>query len=320
MWWRVRETASASTATVPAVARGVVRSKAIQRVRAALFLVILGVSTAGTAAAIGWWVREGVSWWSVVALSVGYVLSMIGVEVGIHRLAAHHAFKAPSAVRAALYALGSSAAQGPVLYWAANHRRHHKHSDEAEGDPHSPGLVGERRTFGGLVRAHLGWVFHEETTNNWKWAPDLIKDPLVARMQQTYWLWVLAGLAVPTALGLLLDGERGAIEGLLFGGFARLFFVNHVVWGVNSIGHTFGAQPFKSGDDSRNNVLLAVFGLGSGWHNNHHAFPSAVTTQVKAWQFDPCGWFVSTLAVLRLATDLQPISPELVERKRRDVS
>jgi stearoyl-CoA desaturase (delta-9 desaturase) len=50
-----------------------------------------------------------------------------------------------------LYLLGCLASQGPPLWWASKHRRHHKHCD-TELDPHSP------QAFSKLY-AWLGWVW-----------------------------------------------------------------------------------------------------------------------------------------------------------------
>ncbi len=35
--------------------------------------------------------------------------------------------------------------------------------------------------------------------------------------------------------------------------------------------HIWGSQPYDSGDNSRNNPLVALLVFGDGWHNNHHA-------------------------------------------------
>src|SRR6266508_4400005 len=66
---------------------------------------------------------------------------LIGVEVGFHRLFSHRSYRAHPAVRVGLAILGSMAFQGPVIWWAATHRRHHTYSDKP-GDPHSPHLQG----------------------------------------------------------------------------------------------------------------------------------------------------------------------------------
>jgi stearoyl-CoA desaturase (delta-9 desaturase) len=50
----------------------------------------------------------------------------------------------------------------------------------------------------------------------------------------------------------------------------------HGVASVNSLAHLAGEQPFATADGSRNNPWVALFTLGEGWHNLHHAFESSV--------------------------------------------
>jgi stearoyl-CoA desaturase (Delta-9 desaturase) len=294
---------------------GVVRSKALQRGRVIFLSLVLVVSTVGTAAGVVRWVAGGIHLAELALFLIFYVATMLGVEVGYHRLGAHRAFGGPKVVRGVLGVMGSMAGQGPLLYWSANHRRHHKYSDES-GDPHSPGPAGGKPSLRGLLHAHVGWIFDEETTNSGRWAPDLLKDPLTMWLHQTYVLWLALGLALPTGIGFLIGGADGALGAFVWGGCARMFLVNNIVWGINSIGHTWGSQPFRAGDGSRNNVVLAVLGLGAGWHNNHHAFPSAATTKVDAWHVDPCHWVLRGLEMVGLVDGLQRVEPELVQRKR----
>ena len=42
----------------------------------------------------------------------------------------------------------------------------------------------------------------------------------------------------------------------------RVFFVHHATWAVNSVCHLWGTRPFQTRDESRNNPLVAVVGLG----------------------------------------------------------
>src|SRR5207244_7852025 len=70
---------------------------------------------------------------------VMYTLTVVGIGTGFHRLITHRSFSVAVPLRIVFAILGSMAAQGPVLFWAAVHRRHHAHSDQ-EGDPHSPYL------------------------------------------------------------------------------------------------------------------------------------------------------------------------------------
>ena len=55
----------------------------------------------------------------------------------LHRYWSHKGFQCGRAVQFVLYVLGCMASQGPPLWWASKHRRHHAHCDTDE-DPHSP--------------------------------------------------------------------------------------------------------------------------------------------------------------------------------------
>lgn len=53
----------------------------------------------------------------VIVLAVGlYALTILGVEVGFHRLFSHHAFETTTPIRILLAILGSMAAQGGVVF------------------------------------------------------------------------------------------------------------------------------------------------------------------------------------------------------------
>src|SRR5262249_44180268 len=153
------------------------------------------------------------------------------------------------------------AAQGPVLYWAAIHRRHHSCSDR-QGDPHSPHLDRGEGIFGllgGLWHAHLGWLFAHEVTDWGRFITDLLRDRGLFLVNRLYFLWVVLGLAIPTVLGGILSGTWwGALMGFLFGGLIRVVLVHHVTWSVNSICHVYGTAPFRAPDESRNNAWIAL--------------------------------------------------------------
>src|SRR5262249_10905918 len=203
--------------------------------------------------------------------------------------------------------LGSMAAQGPVLRWVAVHRRHHQYSDE-EGDPHSPhhggrGILGLLR---GLWHAHMGWLFKADPPGLLRYVKELRQSMPVRAASALFPVWVLLGLLIPAGLGWLLEGSwLGAVFGLVWGGFARIFLVHHVTWSVNSVCHLWGKQPFRSRDESRNNALFGILALGEGWHNNHHAFPTSARHGLRWWPIDTRYWAIPLLAVLGLAWEVK---------------
>jgi stearoyl-CoA desaturase (Delta-9 desaturase) len=122
-----------------------------------------------------------------------YLFTGLGVTIGLHRLFTHRSFQTTTAMKALLAIAGSMAIQGPVITWVSNHRRHHAFADQ-DGDPHSPHLdegPGVRGVLKGLWHAHLGWLFGTEETVPERWAPDLLKDPVVRRVSRQFPLWVL---------------------------------------------------------------------------------------------------------------------------------
>ena len=89
-----------------------------------------------------------------------YLITGLGVEGGLHRYFTHRSFVASEPVKVFLAVAGSMAAQGPVIFWVANHRLHHAFAD-TDRDPHSPqpqgpGSWGRAK---GLWHGHIGWLF-----------------------------------------------------------------------------------------------------------------------------------------------------------------
>ncbi|HEY7157220.1 MAG TPA: acyl-CoA desaturase, partial [Gemmataceae bacterium] len=186
--------------------------------------------------------------WVHLGLLLGmYALTALGITVGFHRLFSHRAFETNRLVQLLLAALGSMAAEGPLLKWVALHRCHHQHSDQP-GDPHSPHQQG--RGFLGLLRglwhAHVGWVFRPDPPDLSRYVKDLRQSGLLRTASALFPLWVAVGLLLPAALGGLLTGTwMGALLGLLWGGLARIFLVHHVTWSVNSVCHLWGHRHFR---------------------------------------------------------------------------
>ena len=273
---------------------------------------VVPVGLLGMAAWLAW--GGALHWPDLVVLAVTYLLTGLGVTVGFHRLFTHRSFKTSPPMRALLAALGSAAIEGPVIEWVSNHRKHHRFSDQP-GDPHSPHVDrggGWRGALGGLLHAHLGWIFRgANLASRERYAKDLLADPVVRFIDRTFLLWVLAGLAFPFGLGVALSGSIvGGLTGLLWGGAVRIFFLHHATFSINSLCHFFGRRRFATGDESRNLLWLALPTLGEAWHNNHHAFPTSARHGLRWWQLDPSAWCITGLERLGLIWDVVRVTPE----------
>jgi stearoyl-CoA desaturase (delta-9 desaturase) len=282
-----------------------------------LLAVILPLLGLGAAAIFLWgW---GFSWVELGLLMGMYVLTALGITVGFHRLFTHHSFETYRVVQLVLGVLGSMTVEGPLLKWVALHRRHHHHSDQP-GDPHSPHLhgAGVLGVLRGLWHAHVGWVFQADPPDLDHYVKDLRRSTLLRVVSALFLIWVALGLVIPAVLGGLLTGTwAGAWYGLAWGGLARVFLVHHVTWSVNSVCHLWGQRPYRSHDQSRDNVVFGVVALGEGWHNTHHAFPTSARHGLRWWQIDVSYYVIRALAWVRLAWDVRLPSKQAQAAERR---
>jgi stearoyl-CoA desaturase (delta-9 desaturase) len=282
-------------------------------------LVTFGAPALATIVAIGTVPYVGPPSLAIIGLLIAfYVISVLGLEVGYHRHFTHRAFRAAPRLRAVLAVCGGMGASGPIIYWTATHRLHHVTSDDA-GDPHSPHLSGAglRRRLRGLWHAQIGWMLEgSQITNATVMAKDLLRDPQVVRLNRLYPASVALGLVVPTAAGWLLDRSwHGAMAGLLWGGFVRIFLVQLLYTGaLNSLCHWFGYRSFDTGDRSTNNPWLALVTMGESWHNNHHAFPASARLNFRAYELDMAGLLVGVFESLHWVWDVQRPSAIAIKR------
>jgi stearoyl-CoA desaturase (delta-9 desaturase) len=264
------------------------------------------------------WLGDVLAWQDLLILALFYMVVGSGITVGFHRLLTHRSFKVHRLTRAAFAALGSAAAEGPVIDWVATHRKHHQFSD-VDGDPHSPhghggGFAG---AFRGLVHAHIGWVFSDmEVADEQRYAKDLLADPWLVFVDRTFLLWVILGLAAAFGLGIGLTGTvTGGLEALLWGGAARIFLMHHATFSINSVCHFFGTRTYDTPDQSRNVFWLAIPTWGEAWHNNHHAFPTSYRHGLERWQIDPSAAIIRALEAVGLAWEVVRVDPKRRERK-----
>ncbi len=71
-----------------------------------------------------------VSWVDIGLLFGLLAITGLGITVGYHRYFTHGSFKAPCPVKIALAIMGSYALEGSINQWVADHRKHHKFSDD----------------------------------------------------------------------------------------------------------------------------------------------------------------------------------------------
>lgn len=244
-------------------------------------------------------------------------LTTTGIVVGFHRHFTHRSFQAATTVRVILAILGSMAGQGNVAFWVALHRFHHECSDTSD-DPHSPYFKGEKHLgkWEGLWHSYMGWTVDHELPNPLYYTSDILRDKVISKVNNLYFLWIAIGLLIPTLVGGILNGSwMGAFYGFLWGGLVRICLTQNLVWSITSIAHIIGNSPLESGDRSTNNIWIAIPTLGDSWHNNHHAFPHAAIVGWEWWQIDIAGWMIRALEKVGWVWDVKVPTPQMIAAK-----
>lgn len=303
----------------PGSPRGILRLTARElRLQRRITMVLTVLPAAGIVAAISAWWGSGIDGVDLAIMGGMYAFTGFGISVGYHRLFTHRSFTAARPVKALLAIGGSMAVQGSVISWVATHRRHHAYADQF-GDPHSPHLAqatGLRGVLLGLYHAHIGWLFDSVATDRKEYAPDMLADRTLYKIDRLFpWLTVFS-FALPAFLGLVITRSLGGmVTAFIWGSLVRIFALHHMTWSINSVCHFFGKEAYRARDESRNVWPMSVISFGESWHNNHHAFPWSARLGLRAWQIDP-GWYViRALKMLRLVRGVKV--PTRAQREAR---
>ncbi len=213
----------------------------------------------------------GVDAVALILCGVFYFARMFGVTAGYHRYFSHRTYKTSRVFQFFLAWLGCSAMQKGPLWWASQHRHHHRYSDTPD-DPHSP-------VVNSPWYSHIGWIFSSKhAATDWQAIRDWTRYPELRWLNRHHWV---PGLTLAAASFLI-----GGWSGLMWGFFVSTVVLYHATFAVNSLCHLFGRRRYATTDDSRNNLLVALFTFGEGWHNNHHHYQSSANQGFFWWEID----------------------------------
>ncbi|MFK4384601.1 fatty acid desaturase [Bradyrhizobium daqingense] len=245
---------------------------------------------------------SGVSWPAVAMCIVLYWLRMFAITAGYHRYFSHRAYSTSRTFQFALAFLAQSSSQKSVLWWAAKHRHHHLYSD-TEKDVHSPSQKG-------FVYSHVSWIFDRQHD-----ATDLTKISDFASYPELMWLhkFELLPAIVTAGLCFLIAGWSGLVVGF----FWSTVLLYHATFCINSLAHVHGQKRYVTGDNSRNNWLLALFTMGEGWHNNHHAYQSSAKQGFRWWEIDVTYYILVALSWLGIVWNLKTPPEQVLRNEQR---
>ena len=267
------------------------------------FLMLIVIPTLGTLTALYLAFLGQITWLDIILCISMVILTELGITMGFHRMLVHQSFIAHPIVKFILLMLGSMALQGPASNWASVHLKHHAHTDD-DDDPHSP-------TVKGWLHSHCGWIFtmaHDEHISaRQTFGKKFQQDKMVQFFDTTFFVWSMIGLFIPFLIG--------GLNGLLWGGFVRLFLALNFTWSVNSFCHIIGGRMFNTADKSKNNFIVGILAMGEGWHNNHHAFPRSAFHGMAWWQIDISGYIIRLLEIFHLVKNVYRVPNAVMQEK-----
>jgi stearoyl-CoA desaturase (delta-9 desaturase) len=236
-----------------------------------------------------------------------YFATGLSITVGYHRLFSHrsHSAKWPLVLFYAIFGAGSF--QNSILEWSSDHRRHHKMTDK-EDDPYSATR--------GFWYSHIGWILVEDENfaNNFSNVKDLQQSKIVMwQHRNVFLIGALSGLILPAIIGFAVGGLTGLVGCFVWAGLARVVFVHHGTFLINSAAHIWGTQPYSEDNSSRDSFWLAFLTFGEGYHNFHHTFQADYRNGHKWYHVDPSKWWIQSFKYLGLNSELKSTPNHSIE-------
>lgn len=291
----------------------------IQRVL--YFLVTTLIVVGGTVIAIGEFMASPLD--VLYAFPITLLIIALGVNTGYHMYFSHHSFDAVPAFKYLLAYLGSITCQDSIAQWVSNHKRHHRHTDAVDLDPHTPRQFGDNKwtmlTLG-LAWSTFAWKFSRTSTSKAFYSKELLSDTVINWFDKYYVAVSYSGFVIPFVLGYIVGGMELAIKWFAYFGALRVFmgyFFTEFV--VNGLCHCIGSSKFKTKGQPRNLGMISWLTLGTTLHHNHHAFPRALSPAIDG-EWDPMNLVYLVLERIGAISNLRAPSSEDVNLKKLEVS
>ena len=234
-------------------------------------------------------VFTGISTTALILLPIMFLSRSFFVTAAYHRYFSHKSYKLNRFWQFVFAFQAEASAQKGVLWWASNHRHHHRYSD-TDIDIHSP-----RK---GFWWSHVGWILSDKYKDT-----DLsaIKD--FAAYPELVWLDKHEGMP-PWIYGIAAFAI-GGWSGLVVGFVWSTVFLWHSTFLVNSAAHVFGRRRYDTTDTSRNSMLIALVTGGEGWHNNHHHYQASARQGFFWWEIDMTYYVLKAMSWVGIVKDLK---------------
>ncbi|XP_012276792.1 acyl-CoA Delta(11) desaturase [Orussus abietinus] len=236
--------------------------------------------------------------------------SIFGVTGGVHRYWSHRSFKAKLPLRIILLICYATAGHFRISHWVRLHRVHHKCS-ETDADPHN-----SKR---GFFFSHVGWLVlerHPEVRRQERLIDmsDVFSDPVVRIADKHFeFVKILFAYIVPIIVPVYLWNETW-YNALSINAIRYVLCIN-MIGSINSAAHLWGYKPYDKSIAPAQNIFVAHFAMGEGWHNYHHVFPwDYKAAEFGNYSLNLTAGLIDMFAKIGWAYDLKQPSKDLIKK------
>ena len=222
---------------------------------------------------------------TILWMLLAYLIIGINEQAFFHRMYTHRSWDCPEVFKTIGLLISTLSLLGPVIYWVALHRAHHRYNDTSK-DPHSP-----------LYMSNFKIQFLSSSLKiDIRNAADLMKNRkciffTVYYFEIIFFTWaILMFLMGPLNFFLIILGGTGL----------ALITANSINTWHHGQQYYFGQyQNNKIGTDTSKNDIITGYLTFDGWHNNHHhdpkSFDFGTGISHNKFEFDLCRIFLPFL-------------------------
>jgi stearoyl-CoA desaturase (delta-9 desaturase) len=283
-----------STSALAMILRNKISDMGVKSKLSGSMIFSYSLITAGALYGVWYGFMEGYSFGAFMLALFFSLITGLGISLGLHRYDTHKSFKTGPVF---LFVLSALAWMGGMkkATWVANHELHHRKEEEPD-DPHSPYIFNVHGDWWGFLWSHLGWMLVDRPHLEGLKRTDISKISFIRTERYLFLPCLLLGFAIPTAfLGW---------EGLWIS-FLRMFYVLHITFSINSVGHMFGATVSRKSLSRNGTWIGALFTMiGERYHANHHADQRCAFLGWRWFDVDAGKWLLVVLEQFGIVYDV----------------
>ena len=227
---------------------------------------------------------------ALILFAVMYFGRAFFVTAAYHRYFSHKSYRLNRFWQLVFAFQAEATAQKGVLWWAANHRHHHRSSDTEPRPPlAAQGLLVEPRRLDPLRQVQGDRLRGDQGLRQ-------VPGAALARQARGH-----AAVDLRHRRRSLIGGWSGLVVGF----FWSTVLLWHTTFLVNSAAHVFGRRRYETADTSRNSLVIALLTGGEGWHNNHHHYQASARQGFFWWEIDPTYYGLVAMSWVGIVKDLK---------------